>query len=314
MDILDTCNLSIEPDGSVTVRCGYHSHGQGHATTFAQLAADEFGVSLDAVRVLEGDTGLGAYAAGTFGSRTAVIGGGSLMLAASDIKEKLVEIASHVMEISGDDLEFRDGSVVAKDAPTRKLTLSELARIAHFQMSSLPPNFNSALSATRSYAPGETYGNGAAAVVVEVDLDTSEIEILHFAIVEDCGAIINPMIVDGQVVGGVAQGLGLALYEKVVYGDDGQLLTGSLMEYTVPSTMEMPDVDLGHIETLSSASLGGIKGVGEAGTQATPGAILNAVADALSPFGVVVESEPLDHSALFDLTQRALTLRTATPA
>jgi carbon-monoxide dehydrogenase large subunit len=298
MDILDTCNVSVEPDGSVAVRCGFHSHGQGHATTFAQLAADEFGVPIESVRILEGDTGLGAYAAGTFGSRTAVIGGGSLILAAQSVKNKLIEMASSLLEVSADDLEYEAGEVRVKGSPSKALSISELASIAYFRRSALPPGVDADLNATRSYEPGETYGNGTAAAIVEVDTETGVVKILRFAIAEDCGTVINPLIVEGQVVGGVAQGVGLALYEHAIYSDDGDLISSSLMDYCVPSTLEMPDVQLGHLETPSVASIGGFKGVGEAGTQATPGAILNAIADALSPFNVVVDREPFDPNTI----------------
>jgi carbon-monoxide dehydrogenase large subunit len=305
MDLFDTCNVSVEPDGSVTVRCGYHSHGQGHATTFAQLAADQFGVPIESVRVLEGDTGLGAYAAGTFGSRTAVIGGGSLILAAQDVKNKLIQMAAHLMEARPEDLEFKAGAIAVKGVPSKSISIAELASTAYFRYSALPRGFDATLTATRSYEPGETYGNGAIAAVVEVDPDTGLVEVKQMAAVDDCGTVINPMIVEGQVVGGVAQGVGLALYEEMIYGADGQLYTSSLLDYSVPSTLEMPPVEMAHIQTPSTASLGGFKGVGEAGTQGTPGAILNAIADALSPLGVKVEREPLDPNTLLKMIREA---------
>jgi carbon-monoxide dehydrogenase large subunit len=312
MDLFDSTNVSIEPDGSVTVRCGFHSHGQGHRTTLGQVAADQFGIPLELINVLEGDTGLGAYAAGTFGSRTAVIGGGSLILAAGDVKAKLIQIAAHLLEANASDLEYVRGGVSVKGVPNRSLSLSELARVAYFRFSELPRGFDTTLTATRSYEPGETYGNGTVVAVVEVDADTGLVNIQKIVAVEDCGTIINPLVVDGQIVGGVAQGIGLALYEEMVYGVDGQLFTSSLMDYSVPSTLEMPTVDLAHIETPSTASLGGFKGVGEAGTQGTPGAVLNAIADALAPFGVKIEREPLDPNRILAMIRAARASTVAT--
>jgi carbon-monoxide dehydrogenase large subunit len=294
----DAAAVTVEPTGAVTVRTGQHSHGQGHDTTFAQLVADELAVPLEDVRVLQGDTDSAAYGMGTFASRGAVIGGGSLILAAGEVREKLLTIAGHLLEAAPADLELRDGRVAVKGSPSRSLTVRELAHAAYFGRSALPRDLDPTLAGTRSYDPPETFGNGTIAAVVEVDGETGAVEVRRVVAVEDCGTILNPMVLDGQVAGGIAQGIGVALLERLVYGDDGQLATANLMDYLVPSATDVPPIEVSHLVTPSPRTLGGIKGAGEAGTQAAPAAVANAVADALAPFGVTISETPIDPAAI----------------
>jgi carbon-monoxide dehydrogenase large subunit len=293
MAFFDSAQVTIEPGGTITVRSGQLNHGQSHETTFAQLVADEFGVPFEQIRVIDGDTDSAAYGMGTFASRGAVIGGGSVLRAARDVRGKVLEIAARAMEVSVEDMELTEGSAGVKGDPSSRLTIAEVAHLAHFGQAQLGPG-ETALTATRSYDPPPTFGNGTIVAMVEVDAETGMVDLQRMFAVEDCGTVLNPMVVDGQVAGGIVQGVGVALYESVVYGDENQFQSASLADYLVPSAMEAPLMEIEHIETPSPVTEGGIKGVGEAGTQAGPAAISNAVADALTPFGATVVENPLD--------------------
>ncbi|HEY2597516.1 MAG TPA: xanthine dehydrogenase family protein molybdopterin-binding subunit [Candidatus Dormibacteraeota bacterium] len=300
-EFFDSSSVTIEPDGSVTVCTGLFSHGQGQLTTLAQLTADQFGLPLDKVQVVQGDTSTAVYGMGSFASRSAVIGGGSITLAARDVRQKLLKIAGRAFEADVEDLELDDGKIWVKGTPAVYKTIAAIAELAYFGGASRPQDMEPALTSTRTYDPPETYSNGTIAVVVEVDIETGVIDVKQIIAVEDCGTAINPLIVDGQVIGGVAQGLGLAIYENLIYGADGQLLTSSFMDYLLPTSAEVCDVRVEHLSTPSPRTIGGIKGAGEAGTQATPAAVVNAVADALSPFRVIVGRTPLDPAELLRL-------------
>jgi carbon-monoxide dehydrogenase large subunit len=297
----DSASVTVRPDGAVVVTTGLHSHGQGHETTLAQVAADALGARIEDITYAQGDTESAVYGSGTYASRSAVIGYGTIKRAAADVKDKLVRLAANALEADPDDIELVRGTASIKGAPEKSMTIAEIAAYGYFGGDARPTGMDPALTATRSYEPPECYSNGCIATVVEVDTKTGELEIQQFVAVEDCGVMLNPMIVEGQVAGAVAQGIGGAMYESLEYGEDGQFLSGSLQDYLYPSSTEVPHIDMGHIETPSAFTDGGIKGMGEAGSIATPAALVNAVADALSPFGVTINSLPLGPSHIMAL-------------
>jgi carbon-monoxide dehydrogenase large subunit len=288
---LDSVAVTVEPDGSVTLSTGHQSNGQGHATVLAQLAADGLGVRPEDVHVVQGDTATTAYSTGSWGSRTAVIAGGSVLRATADVRQKLLQIAANELEASEDDLELEDGIVTVRGSPNSRLTVAEIAAAAYKARS--PNGIDPALTATRSYDPPATYSNACIACVVEVDAETGRVTIERLVAVEDCGTVLNPLLVDGQVAGAIAQGVGAVLYEGLPYGEDGQFLAGSLGEFLYPTAPELPDVEVEHLVTPSPVTEGGIKGMGEGGLIGAPAAVVNAVADALSPFGVSLDRTPL---------------------
>jgi carbon-monoxide dehydrogenase large subunit len=298
---LDSVCVTVEPDGSVTLTTGLQSNGQGHETTLAQLAADGLGVRFEDVRVVQGDTAMGAYSTGSWGSRTALIAGGSVLRATDDVRQKLLRIAAHDLEASEADLDVMDGVVFVQGSPDRALNVSDVAAAAY--AGRVPAGLDPSLTSTRSYDPPATYSNACIACVVEVDVETGRPRVERIVAVEDCGTILNPMIVDGQVAGAVAQGIGAVLYEGLPYDADGQFLAGSLGEFLYPTAPEVPDVEVEHLVTPSPLSEGGIKGMGEGGLIGAPAAVVNAIADALAPFGVQIDRTPLrpcDILALID--------------
>jgi carbon-monoxide dehydrogenase large subunit len=262
-------------------------------------------VKLEDVKVTFGDTGIAPFGSGTYASRSAVVGGGAVMRAARDVRRKLLELAAHAMEANPDDMELVDGVAHVKGAPQRTMSVAEIAGFAHFGGHRRPEGLEPALTATRSYDPPETYANGTVAAVVEVDVATGVVHLLRLVAIEDCGVMLNPLVVDGQIAGAIAQGIGAALYEECIYDDSGQLLTGTLMDYLYPTTMQVPDIEIDHFETPSPRTEGGIKGLGEGGTIAAPAAVVSAVADALVPFGVTIERTPVTPSYLLEQIVRA---------
>jgi carbon-monoxide dehydrogenase large subunit len=288
---LDSVAVTVEPDGSVTVTTGLQSNGQGHATVLAQLTADGLGVRPEDVRVVQGDTATTAYSTGSWGSRTAVIAGGSVLRATADVRLKLLQIAANELEASESDLELEDATVTVRGSPNRRLTLAEVAAAAYAARA--PAGLDPSLTATRSYDPPATYSNACIACIIEVDTETGRVTIERIVAVEDCGTVLNPLLVDGQVAGAIAQGVGAVLYEGLPYGEDGQFLAGSLGEFLYPTAPELPDVEVDHLVTPSPVTEGGIKGMGEGGLIGAPAAIVNAIADALSPFGVSIDRTPL---------------------
>ena len=297
----DSASVTVQPDGTVIVTTGLHSHGQGHETSFAQVAADALGVRLEDITYVQGDTSSSVYGMGTYASRSAVIGAGTIMRAAADVKEKLLQLAARALEVAPEDLEIANGVASVVGASEKSMTVAEIAGFAYFGGRHRPDEFDPALTATRSYDPPETYSNGCIAAVVEVDVDTGQVDLQRIVAVEDCGVMLNPLIVDGQIAGAIAQGIGGALYEDLAYGENGQFLAGTLMDYLYPSTCEVPPIEIGHIETPSPVTDGGVKGMGEAGGIAAPAAVLNAVADALDPFGVQFDRLPLGPSYVLEL-------------
>lgn len=302
----DTARVTLEPDGSATVTTGLHSQGQGHETTFAQVVAERLGLRLEDVRVEQGDTATSVFGMGTFASRGAVIGSGTLGLAASDVREKLIRLAADALEAAPEDIELREGVAFVVGSPSTARTIAELAASVYYGGAGAPAGVDDVvLTSTRSYDPGESYSNGTVAAIVEVDVETGIVELQRVVAVEDCGTMLNPMIVEGQVAGAIAQGIGGALYEEIQYDEHGQLLTPTLMEYLYPSAMEVPGIEIAHIETPSPVTNGGVKGLGEGGSIAAPAAVLNAVADALAPFGVRVVRTPLDPEEILRLLRDA---------
>jgi carbon-monoxide dehydrogenase large subunit len=279
----ESATVKIEPSGKVTVLTGTCSHGQGEETTFAQIAADELGVDIDDILVLRGDTAIVPYGIGTFGSRASAIGGTALYFALQEVKEKVKKFGAMLLE--SDDVSFANGSVTCNKTGQSK-SFAEIAG-ATYRAMKLPPNTEPGLQSTHFWEPPNfTFGFGAHIVVTDIEKDTGQIKIRRYVAVDDCGNILNPLIVDGQVHGGVAQGLGQALWEQAVYDDNGQLITGEYMDYAMPRAHMMPWVESDHTITPSPVNPLGVKGVGEAGTIGCSPAVVNSVVDALSHLGV----------------------------
>ncbi|TMA53017.1 MAG: xanthine dehydrogenase family protein [Deltaproteobacteria bacterium] len=280
----ESATVRMDATGKVTVLVGTHSHGQSHETTLAQVAADELGVPLADVKVIEGDTTAVPYGWGTWGSRSAVTGGGAIILASRKLREKLLRVASRLSEVPADDLELAEGVVRRKTDGTTLVPLKEIAYRIVSAPAGLPAGEEPGLDATAHYEPPpSTHANATHLATVEVDIETGQVKILRYIVVEDCGTIINPLVVNGQIQGGVAQGIGTALYEQVVYDENGQFLTGTLMDYLAPTAVDVPQVEIGHIESPSPYTPGGIKGMGEGGAIAPPAAIANANEVPLTP-------------------------------
>ncbi|MGP6157602.1 MAG: xanthine dehydrogenase family protein molybdopterin-binding subunit [Vulcanimicrobiaceae bacterium] len=289
----DSATIRIEPTGSVTVLTGVSPHGQGQETTFAQIVADELGVPIDKVIVIHGDTDRVQYGVGTFGSRGTAVGGAALKLAIDSIQAKAIKIAAHRWEANPDDLEYRDGKVVVKGDPSKSMTTAEAGFIA-FRGIDLPPGVEPGLDATRRFEPPNfVYPFGAHVCVVEVDAQTGEVKIERYVAVDDCGPQINPLIVEGQIHGGLAQGIAQALYEEGVYDEGGQLVTGTFLDYVMPHANQLVAFETHHTTTPTTVNPLGIKGVGEAGTIGSTPAVVNAVLDALAPLGVANIDMPL---------------------
>jgi carbon-monoxide dehydrogenase large subunit len=279
----------------VTVMCSVTEQGQGTDAIFGQIAASAVGVTIEKVRMITGDTGVTPYGGGTWASRGAGIGGEAVLLAGRALRSNLLDVAAAVLKTDKAKLDIAGNEVVSRLTREAKMPLAELGRIGYFRPDTLPLDFQSELTVTRHYTPrqyGFTFTNGIQASYVEVDPDTGFVKLLKHWCVEDCGTVINPMLVDEQIRGGVVQGIGAALYEECLYGPDGQLLNGNMADYLVPMAGEMPDIVCAHIETPTKQSQLGAKGVGEAGTAGAPGAVMNAINDALAPLGARVTQMP----------------------
>lgn len=299
----DSATVRVEPTGSITVLTGISPHGQGEETTFAQIVADELGVPIDDVLVIHGDTEKVQYGVGTFGSRGTAVGGAALKLAIESIQAKAIKIAAHQWEANPDDLIYRDGKIMVKGDPSRTMTTAE-AGFQAFMGDKLPPGLEPGLDATRRFEPPNfVYPFGTHVCVVEIDRETGEVRLDRYLAVDDCGRIINPLIVGGQIHGGIAQGMGQALFEEVVYDENGQLLTGSLMDYAVPRAQMLPSFELSHTTTPTDVNPLGVKGVGEAGTIGSTPAVVNAVLDALAPLGVTHLDMPLRPQKIWQAIQ-----------
>jgi carbon-monoxide dehydrogenase large subunit len=270
------------------------------------VLADELGLPLDAVAIVAGDTERCPPGSGTFASRTMVAAGGALVLAARAVREKLLRIAAGLLEAAPEDLVVADGQVSVRGAPSRGLAVREVAAVAYGPAAGLPAGLEPGLEATRSYDPPlATFSPGAHLAAVDVDVETGEVRVVRYAVAEDCGRIVNPAIVDGQVCGGVAQGIGNALYEELGYDAAGQPTGASFMEYHLPRADEVPPVAVAHLHSPSPGSPHGFKGMAEGGTIGAIPAVANAVADALAPLGVEVRELPLTPARLRALLREA---------
>ncbi len=297
----ESATVKIEPTGKVTVLSGVSPHGQGQETSFAQIVADELGVPIDDVVVLHGDTSTVQYGIGTFGSRATAIGGTAVYLALNDLKAKIRKFGAMLLE--SDDVSFAGGLCICNKTG-RTVPLKEVAA-ASYRAMKLPPNTEPGLVSTHFWEPPNfTFPFGAHICVTEVDRDTGSIGIRRYVAVDDCGNIINPLMVDGQVHGGIAQGLGQALYEQAVYDENGQLITGELTDYAVPKASMVPWIETDHTVTPSPVNPLGVKGVGEAGTIACTPAVVNSVVDALRPLGVRHIDMPLTPEKIWKLTEQ----------
>ncbi|MEC8724781.1 MAG: xanthine dehydrogenase family protein molybdopterin-binding subunit [Pseudomonadota bacterium] len=307
----ETCNVAIDSTGAVTASFGIASQGQGMETTLAQVVAQELGVKLEDVEIILGDTAAVSHSTGTYASRGAVFGGGAGTLAAQAVREKIIRVAGHLLEAAEEDIEVGDGNVWVKGTDS-KMTIRDLARALYSNMGSVPKEMRDEidnLEATKVYDP--FFGTTTAAThmcLVEVDPETYNAKIKKYIVVEDCGKVINPMIANGQAHGGVAQGIGVALMEEVIHDDTGQVLTASLVDYVVPSAVEVPSMDVMHVEAELPGTIGGFRGLGEGGTIGAPACIANAISDALSPLGVEIMELPATPERLFRLIEAAKSL------
>jgi carbon-monoxide dehydrogenase large subunit len=294
--------VRVDPGGQVFVFSGASSQGQSHETTLAQIVADGLSVPIEQVTVVPGDTAGIPYGVGTFASRVAVLAGTSAVRAAADVREKALAVAASQLEAAPEDMVLEDGRIGVRGAPGRTLTLAEVATLASTPRPgyAMPSGMDPGLEASAYVpVPQSTYSSGAHAAVVEVDPETGAVKILRYVAVDDCGTVINPMIVEGQVHGGIAHGIGNALLEEIVYDATGQLVTGTLMEYAMPRADDVPRLEVHHVVTPSPLNPLGVKGAGEGGTLPAPAAIANAVVDALRPLGVEVTEMPLTRERLW---------------
>ena len=292
----DGATLRLEPTGMVTCMVSVTEQGQGTEGIFAQIAADAVGVGIDKVRVITGDTGTTPYGGGTWASRGAGIGGEAVLQSGKVLRAHILEVAAVILQQSGEMLDVRSDAIIDVRTGEVKLLLAELGRIAYFRPDTLPLDFQSELMVTRHYTPrgyGFAFTNGIQASLVEVDVDTGFVKLLKHWCVEDCGTIINPQLVDEQIRGGIVQGIGGALLEHCIYSPEGQLINGNMAEYLVPMAGEMPDMVIAHVVTPTKTSELGAKGAGEAGTAGAPGAVMNAINDALRPFKARVTAQPV---------------------
>jgi aerobic carbon-monoxide dehydrogenase large subunit len=287
----ETVILTVDPSGFVEARIGSSPHGQGLRTTLAQIVADQLGITPDLVKVVHGDTDRAPYGWGTFASRSLVICGGATLIAAQKVRAKLIKLASHMLEAAPDDIVLENGA--AKVAGTdRNLTIAKLAREAYTQTHRFKGEIEAGLTESGTYDPPGTFSNACHVAEIEVDLATGRTTLLRYLVAEDAGRIINPMIADGQVHGGVAQGVGNALFEEMIYDEAGAPLTATLADYLVPTCREIPHIELHHIHTPSTESITRAKGLGEGGGIGAPAAVINAINDALAPFGIEIDEMP----------------------
>ncbi len=280
--------VRVHPSGKVTVLTGSHSHGQGHETTFAQIVADQLGIDLGDIEVVHGDTGRVPFGMGTYGSRSAAVGGSALVMSTEKVKTKLMKIAAHQLEAADEDMVYdtEKGVVHVKGSPERAKPFAELA-FAAYSAHNLPAGLEPGLDETSFYDPSNfTFPNSAHICQVEIDTETGEVELQRYIAVDDVGNVINPMLVEAQIQGGIAQGVGQALWEQGVYDESGQLVTASMMEYALPRADFFPPFEIGRTETPSPHNPLGVKGAGEMGTIASTVAVANAVMDALAPLGI----------------------------
>ncbi len=303
----DAAKVQVDPSGGVRAYVSAASQGQGHRTALAQILADELNVPLERIVIVEGDTDACPYGSGTFASRSMVVSGGALILAARKIREKALNVAARLLEVAPEDLTWDAEGIRVRGALHRGVTLRDVAVASHqagfrARLADLEPG----LEATFHYDPPlHALANGAHLAVVEVDVETGMVRLLRHVVVDDCGRLVNPMLVEGQLHGALAQGVGGALLESIIYGEGAECLTATFMDYLLPTAAEMPPIELVHVETLPSVTIAGFKGAAEGGTIGSVAAIANAVADALVPFGVEIRDLPISPERLFRMLRAA---------
>jgi carbon-monoxide dehydrogenase large subunit len=298
--------IQVEPSGKVTIVTGVGTQGQGHYTVFAQVAAEVLGISIEDIYVSTGDTAQFNWGTGTFASRGATVAGSAVHSAAVMVAEKAKKLAAEELEAAPEDIELVDGFAQVKGVPGARVALSTLADKANPLRGAVQPGTEPGLEATAYFGPPmQATAVGAHAAIVEVDTETFDVKILKYVVVHDCGRVINPMILEGQVHGGVAQGIGNAFYEQLVYDEDGQLLNASFMDYLLPTSTDVPRVDVGHEETPSPLNPIGVKGAGEAGAIPVGALFAQAVENALAATGVEIREIPLSPSRLWELVEEA---------
>jgi carbon-monoxide dehydrogenase large subunit len=291
----DGATMRLDAKGNVIVEIGVTEQGQGAEAVVAQCAATALGVTMDKIKVISGDTDITPYGGGTWGSRAAGIGGEAAVQAGKALRQNIVEVAGIMLQSDPTTLDIRDNNIVDIADGTERMTLAEVGRVCYYRPDTLPKDYQSELVVTRHYVPKQfpfAFTNGVQGCYIEVDTNTGFIEFKKYCVVEDCGTVINPQLVDEQVRGGVIQGLGGALYEECLYSPEGQILNGTMADYLVPMAAEMPDIEVGHIESPTLDSELGAKGAGEAGTGGAPAVVMNAINDALHPLNAKVTVQP----------------------
>ena len=297
--------VRVHPSGAATIYTGASPHGQGHETGFAQIVAEKLGIEPEQVEVIHGDTDAGPFGMGTYGSRTLSVGGESAARAAMKVQEKAKRYAAHMLEAAPEDIELADGKYQVRGSPDKGVTLADIALTAYVP-EDIPEGMEPGLEDTAFYDPDNfVWPFGAHAAVVDVDAETGKVEVVRYVAVDDCGRAINPLLIEGQVHGGVAHAIGQALFEQVVYDANGQLLTGTFVDYALPTAAELPSFETDRTETPSPVNQLGVKGVGEAGTIAASPTIVNAVVDALRPLGVTYLDMPLTPMRVWQAIQAA---------
>ena len=296
--------INVHFTGKATVIIGSSPHGQGHETTYAQVASDVLGIPVEDIDVVHGDTAIGPMGMDTYGSRSTALDGNAVHIAATKVQEKAKKIAAHLLEASEADVVYEDGKAFVRGTPSKSITIQEIA-MAAFQTNRLPAGMEGGLGAVTFFDPSNfVWPFGAHIAVVEVDAETGAVRIVRYVAVDDCGTRINPMVVDGQLHGGIAQGIGQALFEEAVYDDTGQLRTGSLVDYLVPTAADLPNFELEATVTPSPVNPLGTKGIGEAGTIASSPAVMNAIVDALAPFDVKDIAMPASPQKVWQLMHK----------
>jgi aerobic carbon-monoxide dehydrogenase large subunit len=302
----ESANVRVTPTGSAIVYSGTSPHGQGIDTSFAQIAGDILGIDPDNVTILHGDTDQGAWGWNTYGSRSLAVGGEALARAARKVQEKAKRICAAMLEAAPEDIELSEGRYQVRGSPDKSMTMADIAGAAYIPPQELPTDIEPGLEESSFYDPENfVFPFGAHACVVEVDAETGKVSVVRYVAVDDCGPAINPMLIDGQIHGGIAHAIGQALYEQVVYDEDGQLVTGTFVDYALPTAAEMPFFETDRTETPSPVNSLGVKGIGEAGTIAATPAVAAAVLDALAPLGVKELDMPMTPMRVWEAIQAA---------
>jgi carbon-monoxide dehydrogenase large subunit len=298
--------VRVHPTGSATVYTGTSPHGQGLDTSFAQIAGDILGIDPENVDVVHGDTDQGAWGWDTYGSRSLSVGGEAVARAARKVQDKAKRICAALLEAAPEDVEVEDGKFQVRGSPDKSMTMAEISGAAHIPPNELPADIEPGLEENAFYDPENfVFPFGAHACVVEVDAETGKVEVVRYHSVDDCGPAINPMLIEGQVHGGIVHAIGQALYEQIVYDEEGQLVTGTFVDYALPTAAEVPSFDTDRTETPSPTNSLGVKGVGEAGTIAATPAVAAAVLDALAPLGVKDLDMPFTPVRVWEAIQAA---------